>query len=48
MLVYCELGLIAQSLDSRERSDIYVRSARRSDVKSVTSREILGDDGSQE
>ena len=41
MLVYCELGLIAQSLDSRELSDIYVRSARRSDVKSVTSREIL-------
>ena len=41
MLVYCELGLIVQSLDSRELSDIYVRSARRSDVKSVTSREIL-------
>ena len=41
MLVYCELGLIAQSLDSRELSDIYVRNARRSDVKSVTSREIL-------
>ena len=41
MLVYCELGLIAQGLDSREFSDIYVRSARRSDVKSVTSREIL-------
>ena len=41
MLVYCELGLIAQSLDSRELSDIYVRSARRSDVKSVTSIEIL-------
>ena len=41
MLVYCELGLIAQSLDSRELSDIYVRSARRSDVKSVTSREVL-------
>ena len=41
MLVYCELGLLVQSIDSRELSDIYVRSVRQSDVKSVTSREIL-------
>ena len=41
MLVYCELGLIAQSIDSRELSDIYVRSARESDIKSVTIGQIL-------
>lgn len=41
MLIYCELGLLVQSIDSRELSDIYVRSVRQSDVKSVTSREIL-------
>ena len=41
MLVYCELGLIAQSIDSRELSDIYVRSARGSDIKLVTIGEIL-------